>query len=141
MPVVGLGGKRLAVLHRNGNGKAAAVSVLLCGTVHCVRDLLPRAGIDCRFSDRHRQSRAGNSSDAGAALYGNALFDSAYGSRDADPVCDVRVVARIFADGADSRVSAHMRVLDRQAEGDAARRVQVNLRRRDSGQQQHSRRL
>ena len=50
-------------------------------------------------------------------------------------------VARVLADGADSRVSAHMRVLDRQAEGDAARRVQVNLRRRDSGQQQHSRRL
>ena len=141
VPVVGLGGKRLAVLHRNGNGKAAAVSVLLCGTVHRVRDLLARTGIDRRFSDRHRQSRAGNSSDAGAALYGNALFASAHRSRDADPVCDVRVVARVLADGADSRVSAHMRVLDRQAEGDAARRVQVNLRRRDSGQQQHSRRL
>ena len=139
--IVGLGGKCLAVLHRNGNGKAAVISVLFCGTVHRVRNLLPRTGIDRRFSDRHRQSRAGNSSDAGAALYGNALFDSAHGSRDADPVCDVRVVARVLADGADSRVSAHMRVLDRQAEGDAARRVQVNLRRRDSGQQQHSRRL
>ena len=141
VPVVGLGGKRLAVLHRNGDGKAAAVSVLLCGTVHRVRNLLPRTGIDRRFSDRHRQSRAGNPTDAGAALYGNALFDSAHGSRDADPVCDVRVVARVLADGADRRVSAHMRVLDRQAESDAARRVQVNLRRRDSGQQQHSRRL
>ena len=141
VPVVGLGGKRLAVLHRNGDRKAAAVSVLFCGPVHRVRDLLPRTGIDRRFSDRHRQSRAGNPTDAGAALYGNALFDSAHGSRDADPVCNVRVVARVLADGADSRAPAPVCVLDRQAEGDAARRVQMNLRRRDSGQQQHSRRL
>ena len=117
------------------------IAVLLCGTVHRVRNLLPRTGIDRRFSDRHRQSRAGNSSDAGAALYDNALFDSAHGSRDADPVCDVRIIARVLADGADSRAPAPVCVLDRQAEGDAARRVQMNLRRRDSGQQQHSRRL
>ena len=141
MLVIGLFGKLRPVFCRNNDRKAARIACLPCDALQSRRDLRARPRVDCRLSDRYRQTRFGHAPNTRAARNRNAAFRAAHRRRDTHTVRHVRIVARVLAYRASSCAVLPARLLDRQMESQSGGRVQRNLGRRRAGQQQYRRRL